>query len=137
MATHQLWLVRRWRPALMVVVLLVAMLFGGSLLWYRVMYHSFAFWTAPPRITYCNRDYQTNGMTLTREQIDADPVSLAGDPPYQLSSIRPAIPVLGWTLWAKITPQNRRTELGTPCSMVIYLQQEPDSYLSYGLLGGP
>lgn len=121
----------------MVVVLLVAMLLGAGLLWYRVVYHSFALWTAPPRITYCDRDYQTNGMTLTREQIDADPVSRPGNPPYPLSSIRPAIPVLGWTIWAKITPQNERTELGTPCTMVIYLRQEPDRYLSYGLVGGP
>ena len=121
----------------MVAALLVAMLFGGTILWYRVVYHSFAFWAAPERITYCGRDYQTHGSTLTREQIDAEPVSLPGDPPYPLSSIRPTIPVLGWTLWAKITPEKRRTELGTPCTMAIWVQLQPDSYLSYGLVGGP
>lgn len=45
--------------------------------------------------------------------------------------------MLGWPLWAKVTPQDRRSQLGLPCTMEIYLQQGPDSYVSYSLLGGP
>ncbi|AZI58629.1 hypothetical protein EH165_11280 [Nakamurella antarctica] len=64
-------------------------------------------------------------------------MSLPGGPSYPLSSIRPAVPVLGWTLWVKTTSQDQRTDCGATRSTVMYVQQESDSYLSYGLLGGP
>ncbi len=137
MAIRELRLVRRWRTALVVVIVLTLLLVAGGFLWYRVVYHSFAVGSAPPRITYCGRDYQDGGTTLTRAQIESQQVALPGDPPYQLSSIGDIVPVLGWPLWAKLTPQDRRAQLGLPCTMGIYLQQGPDSYLSYGLLGGP
>lgn len=137
MASRQLWLVHRWRTVLVVVVVLPAMLFGGGLAWYRVVYDSVAFWSVPPRITYCDRDYQAGGATLSREQIEAVPVSLPGNQQYQLSEIGRIVPVLGWPLWANLTPDDRRTGLGVPCTMVIYLQGESDAFVPYSLLGGP
>lgn len=85
MARRQLGLARRWRVVLLAVVLLLAMLVGGDFLVYRAVYHSFAFWSAPPQITYCNRDYQDDGTTLTRAETESQSVSLPGDSPYQLT----------------------------------------------------
>lgn len=137
MVMRQRGLVKRWQTALVVVVLLLAMSVGGTFLVYHTIYHSFAFWSAPHRITYCDREYQDDATSLTRVQIDSQPVSLPGDSPYQLTSIGDRVPLIGWHLWAKITPKDRRSELGLPCTMELYLQQGPDSYRSYSLIGGP
>lgn len=108
---------------------------------YRAWYGATPWQTSPDRIRWCLRDFDRSGTTLTRAQVDADPVALPGDAPYPLSTVG-RWPAPGWfgsgrPLLAKLTPEQRRAELDLPCTMALYLRTGPDSYALYTLVGGP
>jgi hypothetical protein len=115
------------KGALAAFSVLLLLVLGGGLLYCRVTFHTFYWWGPPPRITFCDRDFErgrtedvapTQGYTLTR-----------------VMTILPA----GWAVSTKI-PVNATpapgTE-GTPCTMDLVLEQDDHHFVEYGLLGGP
>lgn len=126
--------VRRLVP-LLVVVLVLAGVVGA--VWYRYTYHTLAFWQSPPRISYCGRDYQTYGDTTTRSQIEANSAGLPDGTATRLETVGWVPPIPGRDLIAWVLPDDVRIARGLPCTMVLYLHAGGDTYVSYGLLGGP
>lgn len=107
------------------IVLLLLVL---SPIWYGVRYHTLAFWAPPPRIPYCDRVYQLSGEPATAQSLGMTSPDPAED---GLSSIGHVIPVVGYPIWARVTPE------GAPCTTAIYVETAPGLYQAYGLAGGP
>jgi hypothetical protein len=118
------------------LVVMTACLTGMAAYW--VAYGTFAFWTEPPRISWCGRDYLPSPTTvLTRDAVEQQPAALPGDQPYPVVQVGLVPPIIGRPVLASVTPQATRDRLGIPCAMVVYLQTGPDSYRPYVLSGGP
>ena len=104
---------------------------------YRYAYGTW--WQTPQRIGYCDRTYL--GGTAVRSGAEIRQVesatALPGDAHYTLEVVGKVPPIIGQTLLAVVTPDAKRGNPALPCSMGIYLQAGPDSYLAYGLSGGP
>jgi hypothetical protein len=106
---------------------------------YRKAYGSW--WPqTPERITYCGRTYETNhSLVLSRDGVTRSETktSLPGDAPYPVVTVARVPPVIGRPLLAAVTPEARRRGNNVPCAMGVYLKTGSDTYLAYGLIGGP
>lgn len=121
-----------------VVVLVVGGVLGavvlaalGWLLYYRSTYGTFAWWQIPPRIHYCGRDY-LRGTTAAAGSLPA-----RGDAIVQVTTIEPA----GRAVYAERPADGAAAGAGTsvagePCAMGLLVKQN-DSYVQFGLSGGP
>lgn len=127
MPTARAWLRRRGRGLAAAVLVALAISGGVLLVRYQQTFHSPAFWARPSRISYCDRVYQTDGAGLRGEQVDAQ----------HLSAIGRLVPILGWPLLAKKSSQGLQARGDAPCAMALYLRVDSDTYVAYGLLGGP
>lgn len=104
------------------VVVLAA---AGWLLYYRVTFHTFAWWSIPPSVTYCGRRYD-QGETVT-----------ALPPGYTYSQVMTVEPS-GWPVYAQFPVGTSSAKVsGTPCAMGLTLKRSNDQYVVYGLVGGP
>jgi len=118
------------------LVVVAACLFGLTA--YRVTYGTFAFWTEPPRIRWCGRDYlPSHGTVLTHAEVEQQRAALPGDQPYPMVQVAKLPPVVGAPVLASVTPPATRDRLHVPCAMIVYLQVGPDAYRPYVLSGGP
>lgn len=95
---------------------------------------------SPARITYCGRTYETNhSLVLNRDGVtkSESKTSLPGDAPYPVVTVSQVPPLVGQPLLAAVTPEARRRGTNLPCAMGVYLKTGADTYLAYGMLGGP
>jgi hypothetical protein len=119
------------------LVSLVALLALTGALASRAAYGNFAPWQRPAHLSWCARVYlPSDGPTLTRAEVELRRGQLPGDEPYPVVEVTQVPPLVGRPVLASVTPPQRQ-RLGVPCAMAIYLQVGPDSYVSYGLSGGP
>jgi hypothetical protein len=63
--------------------------------------------------------------------------SLPGDAPYPVLTVATVPPMVGQPLLAALTPEARRLGNHLPCAQGVYLKTGPDTYLRYGMVGGP
>lgn len=112
---------------------------GAGTFGYRKAYGSW--WPqTPDRVTYCGRTYETNhSLVLSRDGVTKSEgkTSLPGDAPYPVVTVAKVPPLVGQPLLAAVTPEARRRGNNLPCAMGVYLKTGPDTYLAYGMLGGP
>ncbi|MGW2937849.1 hypothetical protein ACWDA7_39950 [Streptomyces sp. NPDC001156] len=106
-----------------VAVVLAAL---GWWVYYRATYHTFAFWEAPPRLTYYGRNWDTfPGATVS---------SLPRGTTHALvDTIEPA----GWKLYAVGLSSRHDRQLGVPCAESMFLEKGSHEYVTYDLSGGP
>jgi hypothetical protein len=104
--------------ALMALALLVSV---GWLSYYRVTYHTFAWWEPPPRLHYCGRDFQEGSHS---------PTLPTGPWRYTTAFV---IEPGGWKVYASKLSQ---AGIG-PCTMGLIVRHNGHDYIAYGLLGGP
>ncbi|MGH3627419.1 MAG: hypothetical protein ACRDRL_08285 [Sciscionella sp.] len=104
------------------VVVLAA---AGWLVYYRATFHTFAWWSVPPSISYCGRRYD-QGSTVA-----ALPTGYTYS---QVMTVEPS----GWPVYAQRPTADTVTQMpGAPCTMGLTLKQANDQYVLYGLVGGP
>ncbi|MFB7740426.1 hypothetical protein ACFC08_40310 [Streptomyces sp. NPDC056112] len=98
-------------------MLLVA---GGWLINYRLTYHTFAWWEAPARMSFCGRDYEPDGheKALPKGDGTITPVFV----------VEPA----GWQVYKQTWGNN-----GPECPVILLLQRNNHDVVVYSLLGGP
>jgi hypothetical protein len=100
----------------------------APMVYYRLTYHTFAWWQPPPEINYCGRQY-VQGSTVTT-------LATAEWTFTQVMTVYPE----GWHVDAK-QPRGDTGVVtsvpGLPCTMGLVLEQRNDSYVQYGLSGGP
>lgn len=126
------------RRAAVLAVLGLLVFVGVTAVQYGLRFHTLAFWELPSRISYCDRDYASRDSPAeTRARIEAVPAVLPGDDPLSLVQIGRTIPLLGRPMWAYLSTDRERADLGIPCTMAIYLQTGDDELVPYDLLGGP
>ena len=118
------------------VVALSLVVAAAGTVGYRHAYGTW--WQTPQRIGYCDRTYLGGTATISGAELRdrESATALPGDAPYALRVVGKVPPIVGQPLLAVVTPAARRTP-GMPCTMGVYLQNGPDSYLAYGLSGGP
>lgn len=112
------------------VVLAISALFA----WTRQAHAKTPWSVRPERISHCDRDYQRNPtwVVVSGQEI-RDRRAGAGSPLEQVGRIPPLFgrPVLA----PKPVPVEGWAE--PPCTTALLLEVGDDSYVSYGLLGGP
>ena len=101
----------------------------------RIVYGTFATADAPPRVDFCGRTYypadKPRAQTLSQV---ADLLSRNGI--YGLTRIDTA-PSGDAVVANVMSPEMRARFRTNVCTMVVWVQTGPDSYVSYGLSGGP
>lgn len=98
---------------------------AGWLLYYRATFHTFAWWSVPPSVSYCGRRYD-QGRTVA---------ALAPRFAYsQVMTVEPA----GWPVYAQRPAGGAPAQApGLPCAMGLVLKRGGGRYVLYGLVGGP
>jgi len=98
-----------------------------------VVFGTFDTSSAPPRVDYCGRRYYPGGNVDTLAQVNA---SLALNKLYGITRIDSA--PSGMPIVANVmSPAVRASYHTNVCTMSLWVQTGPDSYLGYGLSGGP
>lgn len=119
---------RRRTFAVAVWALVAAAVLGaaGWLAYYRATFHTFAWWSPPPSISYCGRRFDRGesvpGLPAQTEFSRVMTVQPAGWPVYA-----------GGTAAGSVTPAGG----GLPCAMGLALERSAHDYVLYGLVGGP
>jgi len=114
----------RWLQVGLIAGLLVAVAFGGFVLWQRGNYHQWPWQALPDRLDHCHRSYAPG------DDIDAK------DAPRLKFDFRFA-PALAAHHDVYVEPDKFFTnDQGEPCPMG-YFMKHGSSYQIYGLLGGP
>jgi hypothetical protein len=114
------------RRTLVAIAAVVLLALASSVVAYRYAYGTFAWWTAPERISWCGRTYlPASGPPSTRSAAQDRLVEVARVPP-----------LVGSRLLAPVAPAAARPG-SSPCSTVVYLEVGTDSYATYVLSGGP
>ena len=88
----------------------------------------------PPRVHYCGRDYvPVNAVVEPRSSVD-EYLSKNGRTGFQRIGTTPS----GMPVLAIVIPEKAREAMHTKvCTMVIWVETGPDSYIGYPLAGGP
>jgi hypothetical protein len=88
---------------------------------------------APPRVDYCGRRYYPGSSVDTLAQVNA---FLASNKLHGITRIDTA--PSGMPIVANVMSPDLRAHYHTSvCTMSLWVQTGPDSYLGYGLSGGP
>lgn len=119
---------RRRKIAACVAAAVVALGALGPVVYYRGKYHTFAWWEVPPEISYCGREY-LRGSTI--------PSLPTKD--WSFTQVMTVYPE-GWRVYSKQPLGNDGVNAlapGLPCTMGLVLEQKNDTYVQYGLSGGP
>ena len=116
----------RWAGGAATVLGLLLVVAVAWVVWYRSTDHGWPWQGAPSRLTWCGRDYDQSGLTVTHAQM----LSLYGPvkPVFRASLVgheQVFAPTKGWSF---STPS---------CPAILYVQQGTDSFTTYGILGGP
>jgi hypothetical protein len=99
----------------------------------RAVFGTFDTAGAPPRVDYCGRRYYPGSNVDTLAQVNA---FLASNKLYGITRIDTA--PSGMPIVANVMSADLRARYHTSvCTMSLWLQTGPDSYLGYGLSGGP
>jgi hypothetical protein len=99
----------------------------------RLTYGTFETSGSPPRIDYCGRRYYPGDKTLTAAQVDTQ---LARN--HLKGITRIATAPSGMPIMANVMSPAMRAQYHTNvCMMEVWVRTGPDSYLPYGLSGGP
>ena len=127
---------RRTAPLVLLGVAAAALVAGASIAVYnRITFGTFYTAGAPPRITYCGRTYYL--ADTSRADSFAHVTSfLAANRQSGLTRIGST--PSGLPIVANVMTPQTRAAFGTDvCTMEVWVQSGPDSYLVYGLSGGP
>jgi hypothetical protein len=124
-------------PIVAVIVLAIGASFfilqGLVALHNRAAFGTFDTSGAPPRVDYCGRRYYPGGNVDSLAQVNA---FLALNKLYGITRIDTA--PSGMPIVANVmSPAVRASYHTNVCSMSLWVQTGPDSYLGYGLSGGP
>jgi hypothetical protein len=115
----------RWRGLIGGAVVVVLVVAGGFVLWYRATYNVLPGQAASGRVHWCGRDYEWSGGTSSWVQLTAQ----------ERGTVRlvERYPPLGSraALYAAVMPAD------ASCTTAVYLQTGPDRYRPYSLEGGP
>ena len=111
-----------WRLLRCLVALVLLVTFGW-LLYYRASYHTFNLWAAPPRISYCGRDY---------DRYSTDPTPGSQSELKLIDTIEPQ----GWKLYS-VNQITSHPGAGEPCTMGLLLAKADHQWVDYTLSGGP
>ena len=99
----------------------------------RLVFGTFDTVGAPPRVDYCGRRYYPGNRTETLAQVRA---FLASNGLYGLTRIDTA--PSGEPIITNVMPPQLRAYFHTSvCTMGLWVQTGPDTYVGYGLSGGP
>ncbi len=102
---------------------------GAAAVWYRGTYHVWPGQAAGSRVHWCGRDYENDqgpGSAETLRQAKAGsslPLRVAAEYP----PLGPRQQLLAVSMAGQLAV----------CPTVVFLKTGPDSYLPYGMLGGP
>jgi hypothetical protein len=123
------------RAIVVVAIAAVLVAAGATAVHNLVVFGTISTSGAPPRVDYCGRRYYPSDtpVAMSRAQVDA---FLAENGEQGLSRIDTApsgLPVLANVM----TPEERIAHHTTVCTMGVWVQTGPDSYVPYGLSGGP
>jgi hypothetical protein len=90
---------------------------------------------APPRVDYCGRRYYPGDtpVAMSRAQVDASLAEIGQQGLSRIDTAPSGAPVLANLL----TPEERMAHYTSVCTMAVWVQTGPDSYVPYGLSGGP
>ena len=131
-STHAEWSpIRRTKRLKVAATIAAALLTLGTLapmIYYRLTYHTFAWWQLPTEINYCGRQY-LQGSTVTSLPTAE----------WTFTQVRTIYPE-GWDLYAKQPREDAGVAAnvqGLPCTMGLVLKRGQSSYVQYGLSGGP
>ena len=111
------------------VVVVLVMLFGFGLLWYRATLKNWPWQGNPAALRACGRNYFNDGGRPA-------PVS------YRLYPVFRAFPLIGPEVYSAENPSQRAairaTENGGACDgLVLFIENSPGRYTAYSLSGGP
>lgn len=116
---------RRPRTILATVLALALLAAVGWLVHYRATYHTFAWWEAPPELSYCGRDYEALPGPTARSVP-------SGSTYTHVNTIEPA----GFkVLAADATPCKPGS--GEPSATSLWVETDGHHFAAYTLLGGP
>ena len=111
----------RWLKVALVAGLLVAVAFGGFVLWQRGNYHQWPWQSFPDRLDHCDRSYAPG------DSVSAKPLTF---------DFRYA-PALAAHHDVDLEPDKLFTnDQGEQCPM-FYFMKDGSDFQTYGLLGGP
>lgn len=97
----------------------------GWLVYYRATFHTFAWWSVPPSVSYCGRRFD-QGRTV--------PQLPAGYDYSQVMTVEPA----GWPVYAQRPTSGAVAPVAAlPCTMGLALRRNDHDFVLYGLVGGP
>jgi len=90
---------------------------------------------APPRVDYCGRRYYPSDtpVAMSRAQVDAFLAENGEHGLDRIDTTPSGLPVLANVM----TPEVRRAHYTNVCTMGVWVQTGADSYVAYGLSGGP
>jgi hypothetical protein len=99
----------------------------------RLTYGTFSTQGPPPRIDYCGRRYYPGSSLEPRSSVDASLAQNGLSGVTQVGTTPSGMPIL-----ANVMSLATRTSYHTDvCTMVLWVRVNSDSYLPYGLSGGP
>jgi hypothetical protein len=97
----------------------------GWLAHYRATFHTFAWWSVPPSVSYCGRRFD-EGRTV--------PSLPEGYDYAQVMTVEPS----GWPVYTQRPASGAAADVGgLPCTMGLALRRSDHDYVLYGLVGGP
>ncbi len=128
------------RPVIKVVVLIASAIVTVAVfavapiaVYDRVTFGTFNVAGPPARIDYCGRRYYPGTGTLTMPQVQTELARIGEDGLTEVGRT-----VTGQPIVTHVMPESERARDHTNiCTMVLYVRTGPDSYVPYGLSGGP
>lgn len=99
----------------------------------RLRYGTFDIASAPPRIDYCGRRYDAGNRTQTLAGVQTFLAENDLDGLTMIDTTPSGMPIVANVL----SPEVRAQYHTDVCTMSLWVQTGPDSYVPYGLSGGP
>ena len=130
--------VRRWiiRIALLIGVSIIGVALaaaGYTAIHNRATFGTFYTTGAPPRIEWCGRRYYPGTRTVTLADVQANLARSGLTGLTQVDSTPSGLPIVGNVM----SPAERVSYHTNICTMELWVKTGADSYLGYGLSGGP
>ena len=99
----------------------------------RLTYGTFSTQGPPPRVDYCGRRYYPGSSAESRSSVDAFLARNGAGALTQVGTTPSGMPIVATVM----SPATRAAYHTSVCTMGVWVQTGPDSYLAYGLSGGP
>ena len=99
----------------------------------RLTYGTFSTQGPPPRVDYCGRRYYPGSSAESRSSVDAFLAKNGASGLTRVGTTPSGMPIVANVM----SPATRAAYHTSVCTMGVWVQAGPDSYLPYGLSGGP